>query len=73
MKLEDLKEKYGNKLIVKNNQVLGICECNGKGEGSCLGNGFITTFTGLYPEYTNNIQYIACSKIQNLSIKDESE
>ena len=38
--IKNLQSKYGDNLIVRNNKVLGICECNGKGKGRCRGNGW---------------------------------
>jgi len=38
--IKQLKEKFGETLIVRNNKVIGICECKGIGKGRCRGNGF---------------------------------
>ena len=38
--IKTMQEKYGENLIVRNNKIIGICECKGLGKGRCRGNGF---------------------------------
>lgn len=67
--LETLKDKFGDMLICKDDSVLGICECRGKGfndgMNSCKGLAEILTFEGNMSEYTNNVKYIPCSRIRS--------
>lgn len=69
--LENLKNKFGDMLIYKDDSVLGVCECKGKGfndgMNSCKGLAEILTFDGEMAEYTNNVKYIPCSRIQSIN------
>jgi hypothetical protein len=38
--IDNLKELFGDDLIIKNNLIVGVCPCKGKGKGKCKGNGW---------------------------------
>ena len=69
--IEMLKEKFGDMLIFKDDTVLGVCECRGKGfndgMNSCSGLASIISFEGSMAEYTNNVKYVPCSRIQSIN------
>lgn len=61
-KIKELKEQYGDKLIIRHGKPIGVCECKGKGAGRCGGGGF-EKFIILTEEKSD---YKKCTKIQDI-------
>lgn len=63
--IKKLRELHGNNLIVKNNLVVGVCSCEGKGKDNCRGNGW-QNFFRVGDDGNDVYEYKTCPHIKKL-------
>lgn len=85
--LKKLIEQHGDHLIVKNDSVVGVCECKGKGKyvhftvgnfgrevhGECDGRGCVTEWTGQEPCGRSEYDYHTCPCLKKAKVLDQME
>jgi hypothetical protein len=69
--LKQLKIEIGDSLIVRNEKIVGICECKGKGKGRCLGNGWAKHKNKTAELDEPSFSFNRCKYIKDFSSKDD--
>jgi len=69
--LKDAMDEWGEKLIVRNAMIVGICECKGRGFGRCLGNGWAKHKLKTKDDEEPSFSFNRCKYIRDLDSKDD--
>ena len=69
--IKELIDEYGDTLIVRNEKIVGVCECKGKGKGRCLGNGWAKHKNKTAELDEPSFSFNRCKYIKDLDSKDD--